>query len=181
MTHPPTGIRAASAGTHALGAAPLDRVVVGISEMQVSDRPNDLLVTYSLGSCVGVSFYDTVARVGAMIHCMLPLSKVDPAKAKMVPHMFVDTGVPDLLKTIYEMGARSENLITKVAGAASLLDEKGLFKIGKRNHTVLRKLLWKNSILIEAEDVGGTSPRTMSLHIGTGRTYLKIKGKEEEL
>jgi chemotaxis protein CheD len=154
---------------------------VGISEMRVTNSMFDVLVTYSLGSCVGLTVYDPVALVGGMIHCMLPLSKIDPAKGAAQPYMFVDTGVPELLIAVYRLGAERKRLIVKVAGAASLLDEKGLFKIGERNYIVLRKLLWKNNILIEAEDVGGTAARTVYLYLDTGKTIVKSGGKEKEL
>ena len=45
------------------------------------DRPDEVLVTYSLGSCIGLSLYDPVARVGGLLHAMLPLSSLDPVKA----------------------------------------------------------------------------------------------------
>lgn len=154
---------------------------VSVSEMQVSNAFSDVLVTYSLGSCAGLSLYDPVACVGGLIHCMLPLSKIEPEKAQTTPQMFVDTGVPALLQKLFNMGAQRKRLVAKVAGCAQLLDEKKLFKIGERNYTVLRKILWKNDILITAEDVGGTVPRTMYLYMDTGITILKKHGEEVEL
>ncbi len=155
--------------------------VVGISEMKISNKPGDVLVTYSLGSCVGLSLYDPVAGVGALLHSMLPLSKIDRAKAEARPFMFVDTGVPQMLQTVFDLGAQRSRLIANVAGCASLLDDKKLFKIGERNYTVLRKILWKNNILIAAEDVGGTISRTMHVYMADGRTTIKSGGKEREL
>ena len=149
--------------------------------MAVSDDPADVLTTYSLGSCIGLSLYDPVACVGGMIHCMLPLSRLDPAKAKANPCMFTDSGVPALLQEMLNRGARKRNLIAKLAGSAKLLDERGTFKIGERNYTVMRKILWKNDILIAAEEVGGTIARTMILHMEDGRTVLKTGGMEREL
>lgn len=146
--------------------------------MKVSSNPEDVIVTYSLGSCIGLTLYDPVARVGGMIHCMLPLSKIDPVRAKVNPEMFADTGIPLLIQTLYDMGAQKRRLVAKVAGASSLLDEKGTFKIGERNYLVLRKVLWKNEILIAAEDVGGTLARTLYLHIHNGYTLLRAQGGE---
>lgn len=154
---------------------------VGISDMKVTNRRDDVLVTYSLGSCVGLSLYDPVACVGGLIHCMLPVSKIDLAKAQANPYMFTDTGVPALIQAVFNLGAERRNLIAKVAGAGSLLDEKGLFKIGERNYTVLRKVLWKNSILIAAEDVGGSKARTVYLYMDSGRTVIRSGGQESEL
>ncbi|GEM_PF-1414398 len=53
---------------------------VGISEMIVSNDINDSIINYSLGSCLGVTIYDPVAKVGGMIHGMLALSKIDQKK-----------------------------------------------------------------------------------------------------
>lgn len=149
--------------------------------MKVSTQSTDVLVTYSLGSCVGLALYDTELRVGGLIHCMLPLSKTDPDKARAKPEMFVDTGVSRLLQAVFDLGADRRRLVAKVAGASCLLDDKGLFKIGERNYTVLRKILWKNDILIASESVGGTVARTLSLYLDTGRTTIKYSGKEVEL
>lgn len=156
-------------------------LTVDISDMKVSTRNDDIIITYSLGSCVALSLYDPVAGVGGLIHCMLPLSKIDPAKAMANPCMFTDLGVQTLLQAVFDQGAKRENLITKVAGGARLLDTKNLFRIGERNYTVLRKVLWKNNILITAEDVGGTISRTVSLYMETGKTTIKTGGKETEL
>jgi chemotaxis protein CheD len=155
--------------------------VIGISEMKITSKADDILITYSLGSCLGLSLYDPEAGVGGMIHCMLPLSKIDPAKAQRTPSMFVDTGVPKLLQKLFDAGATRKNLVAKVAGCGQLMDEKKLFKIGERNYTVLRKILWKNNILIAAEDVYGTVSRTMALYMESGKTTLKVGGKEREL
>lgn len=149
--------------------------------MKVSNSTDDILVTYSLGSCVGVTLYDPVARIGGMVHCMLPLSKTDPEKAKNKPAMFTDTGVSALIQTALDMGAQKQRLIIKVAGAAQLMDENGTFRIGERNLTVLRKVLWKNNIIIAAEDVGGTIARTVFLHMDTGQTVVRSQRTEREL
>ncbi len=162
------------------GAIAVTRTV-GISDMQTTDRPNEVLVTYSLGSCIGLTLFDPAAGVGAMLHCMLPLSKIDKAKADRNPYMFTDTGVPAMLQAVFDMGAERRRVVAKVAGAASLLDEKGLFRIGERNYTVLRKILWKNNILIAAEDIGGTVARNMYLYMQTGQTVIRARGKEIEL
>ncbi len=156
-------------------------IVVGISDMKVSDNPNEVLITYSLGSCLGVMLYDPVSQIAGLLHSMLPLSKIDPQKAKAAPFMFVDTGLPILFKEAYNLGAEKKNIVVKAVGCSSLLDEKGYFKIGERNFTVLRKLLWKNNILIEKQDIGGNHSRTASIEVASGRIIVKTGGKEFEL
>jgi len=156
-------------------------IVVGISDMKVSNNPDEVLITYSLGSCLGVIIYDPVVRVAGMLHSMLPLSKIDPHKATVSPYMFVDTGIPLLFKQAYSLGAEKNNITVKAVGCSSLLDEKGFFKIGERNFTVLRKLLWKNNILIEKQDIGGSMSRTVSIIVGNGDVKIKSAGKEYQL
>ena len=155
--------------------------VVGISQMIVSNDPSDILITYSLGSCVGVTIYDPIRKIGGLIHCMLPLSKIDREKAAKTPAMFVDTGVSAMLSEAYALGARREDLIVKVAGGAHSLNQSDRFRVGERNATVVRKLLWKNDLLLEKEDVGGTKPRTVTLHIATGQVLIRTGLEEVEL
>ena len=156
-------------------------ITVDISDMKVSKSADDVIVTYSLGSCVGLTLFDPIAKVGGMIHCMLPMSKIDPEKARIKPYMFVDTGVAALLGELYAMGAQRQNLVAKVAGAGSPLGREETFRIGQRNYTILRKFLWKNNILIDKENVGGSKARTLYLYMGDGRTTVKSEGMEVEL
>ena len=157
------------------------QLVVDIADMKVSATPDDELVTYSLGSCIGVSIWDPVARVGGMLHYMLPDSGLSPEKAKANPMMFADSGIPKLFKSAYKLGASKKRLVVKVAGGSQLLDDNGTFNIGKRNHVILRKIFWKNGILVESEHVGGSLSRTLRLNIKTGRVTLKMRTEEIEL
>jgi chemotaxis protein CheD len=155
--------------------------VVGISEMLVSNNADDTLVTYSLGSCIGVTVYDPVAKVGGMVHYMLPLSKIAPDKAKAKPAMFADTGVPLLLREIINKGGIKSRLIVKAVGGSKLMDQNKVFNIGERNYLVLRKILWKNNLLINAEDIGGTLSRTMRFEIDSGKVSIKSTNGVQEL
>jgi chemotaxis protein CheD len=126
-----------------------------MADMKVACADDGVLITYALGSCLGITVYDPVTRVGGMVHVMLPLSRIDREKAQSKPYMFVDTGVPELFREAYRLGAQKERLVVKVAGSARILDDHERFKIGERNFAMLRKILWKNHVLIKAQDVGG--------------------------
>jgi chemotaxis protein CheD len=156
---------------------------VGIADMIVSAAPDDVIITYALGSCLGITVYDPVVRVGGMLHAMLPTCSTDPEKAQKNPFMFVDTGVPKLFLESYKLGAKKERLIVKVAGGASInkAEDEDHFQIGKRNFLMLRKLLWKNGVLIKAEDVGGQHARTMSLALAEGEVIIRSDGVEHKL
>lgn len=158
------------------------KLVIGVADMKISNSPQDVLVTHALGSCLGITLYDPVVKIGGMLHVMLPTADVNPDKAKVNPYMFVDTGVPSFFKEIYSAGGVKGRLEVTVVGGANITDiAEDRFAIGKRNHVILRKLLWKNGILVKAEDVGGTVPRTMYLEIATGRVLINAAGIEREL
>ncbi|MBU1052832.1 MAG: chemotaxis protein CheD [Proteobacteria bacterium] len=153
-------------------------IVVGVGDMKVSNDPDAVLVTYALGSCIGIGIYDPVAKVGGVLHYMLPDSEIDLVKAAKNPFMFGNTGIPLLFKETYKYGASKNRLKVLVLGGAQILDQNGLFNIGKRNHTVLRKMFWKNNIIVDFEEVGGTVNRTIKLEIKTGEAIMKISGTE---
>ena len=71
----------------------MSELIVGISDLKVSNNPGDVLITYALGSCIGVAVFDPKARVGGLLHFMLPDSTLDANKAKTTPAMFADTGI----------------------------------------------------------------------------------------
>ena len=156
------------------------KYVVAVGDMKIGQEV-DTIVTHALGSCLGLMVYDPIAKVGGLLHAMLPLSKINPDKAKTNPYMFVDTGVPTLFKALYEIGGQKSRMVIKAAGCGNPLGKNEMFKIGERNYTVLKKLLWKNNILLEAEDVGGTISRTVYLDLATGQTVINSGGKKAEL
>jgi chemotaxis protein CheD len=155
-------------------------IVVGMADCQVSKSRDQVLVTYALGSCIAVAIHDSVAGVGGMLHYMLPESAISPAKAGENPYMFADTGIPLLFRRAYEYGAEKRRLVVRVAGGAQVMDSAGVFNIGKRNYLALRKILWKAGVLVQGEDVGGNSSRTVRLEVGSGRFWLRGVGLTEQ-
>ncbi len=120
--------------------------IVGVSDMKTSNNPEEILVTYSLGSCIGVVIYDPVVKVGGLLHYMLPDSAIATDKAEKNPYMFCDKGIPGLFKESYSKGATKKNIQIYVFGGAQILDQKGFFNIGKRNYSALRKMFFKNNL-----------------------------------
>lgn len=154
------------------------RITIGIADMKVSADLSDTLTTYCLGSCIGLSLYDPVAKVGGILHYMLPDDSINPLKGEKNPYMFGSTGIPRLFKACYQLGAEKKRLIVKVAGGAKVMNENGMFNIGKRNYAFLRKMLWKNNVMIDAENIGGNNNRTMYLRLSDGQVMVKLSREE---
>jgi chemotaxis protein CheD len=154
-------------------------ITIGVGDMHISNDPNTTLVTYSLGSCLGVIVYDPIAKVGGLLHAMLPEGKMESHTQGFNPHKYVDTGIPLLFTESYKLGAKKNRLVITVAGGAHVLDDSGYFNIGKRNITTLRKMFWKNSIMIDKEHIGGTLSRTVRINLINGEVSIKLGGGKE--
>ena len=112
--------------------------VVDVGSMVISDHLDEVLVTYSLGSCLGVAVYDPVVRVGGLLHAMLPLSDQTAKRHKDRPCMFMDMGMAALLQALFDRGVRKSRAVVKVVGGAQVLDRGDMFKIGRRYYAVCR-------------------------------------------
>jgi chemotaxis protein CheD len=157
------------------------QIIVGVSDAKVSRDPSDVIVTYSLGSCIGVCLYDAVAHVGGMLHYQLPDSKSNPERAQENPFMFVDTGLKLLIRKLEALGAKKKLLHVKIAGGAAMNTGPKGFDIGKRNCLAIRKLLWKFGMFLDAEEIGGSSPRSLYLDLEDGTVSMRSNGREKIL
>jgi chemotaxis protein CheD len=153
-------------------------LIVGISDLKVSNSLDDVIITYALGSCIGIAVFDPIAKVGGLLHYMLPDSTLDQNKARENPEMFADTGIPLLFKSCYKYGADKKRMVVRVAGGASILDDTNFFRIGQKNIMAMRKIFWKNNVLIDAEDTGLNYNRTVRLEMATGRVFVRSSGGE---
>ena len=159
-----------------------EKITVNISDARVSDDPAHVLATYSLGSCIGVCLYSPKMRTAGMLHYLLPDSTENPQKATENPFVYADTGMKTLLQKLISMGIKKNQLTVKLAGGAQRLKIKAEgFNIGKRNYLAARKILWKQGMFIDAEDVGGVSPRTLYMSVTDGTVTTRSRGLEKYL
>jgi chemotaxis protein CheD len=147
---------------------------VGIGQLAVSKDPNELLIAYGLGSCIGVSCYDPQAKVAGLAHILLPSSEGKRSDEKE-PARFADTGIDLLVKRLTESGALPRRLVVKIAGGAAVLVPANaeMFKIGVRNAEALKERLKRHGLSPAATDIGGTRGRTLELHPATGKTFVR--------
>ena len=155
-----------------------DHHVVDIADMKAAGAGNTL-VTYALGSCIGVAVFDAKTGAGALLHYMLPDSLIDERKARERPYMFADTGIIQMIKILADNGCDTKRLIVKAAGGSNIMDPNGTFNIGKKNYLALKKILWRYNLILKGEDVGGSSSRNMTLDLNTGEVFVKYAGVPE--
>ncbi len=153
------------------------RLDVGIGEWNVSNKPEDILKTYALGSCVAVCAYDEENGVAGLLHVALPESKVNPQKAEHLPGYFADTGLPLMLNQMLKQGAKRKNIRVKLAGGSSIMDQNRNFDIGRRNTIAVKRYLWKNGLGVIKEDTGGNASRTVTFNLADGTITISNAGK----
>ncbi len=151
----------------------MNLVTIGIGGLEVSGDPGAVLITHGLGSCIAVIAYDRVRKVGGMLHFQLPQSSLNPERASETPGTFADTGIPLLFEKMYALGCKKPDIVVKAAGGGNFHGDAGTFDIGKRNHTMMRKIFWKAQVLVAAEDVGGSRSRTARLFVDTGQVTIQ--------
>jgi len=156
------------------------RHVVGIGEFAVSDRPDDLIVTHALGSCIAVCLWDAQAGVAGLIHFLLPESRINQQRAAEQPAAFADTGIPLVFQAAYKLGAAKARMRVRLVGGAEIAGDTtggGTFNIGRRNLLAAKNVLWRNGVLIEKEEVGGRTVRTVHMTVNDGRLQVST-GRE---
>lgn len=153
-----------------IAARAATRRVVGIGEFVVSDRPEHVIVTHALGSCIAVCLWDGVAMVGGLLHFLLPDAAINPERAATQPATFANTGLPLFFQAAYALGLEKQRCRVRLVGGADVggLGASGSLNVGKRNLLAARNILWKNGVLIESEATGGNIPRSVALHVRDG-------------
>ena len=152
------------------------KVIVDISDAKVSNSTNDVIITYSLGSCIGVTLYDARIKAGGMLHYQLPSSKNEQRSTRNNPLMYADSGMDYMLDRLRAMGANMKRMSVKIAGGAQMLIAPGLsdrFNVGQRNVDMTQTALAQHHIRVAGCDTGGTQGRTMRLFVATGE--LKVR------
>ena len=148
-------------------------IMVGMADLNIGRAP-DILTTVGLGSCIGLTLYDPVTKVGGLVHYMLPDSKAVSNNSNIAK--FADTGVQELLKRVTMAGANRGRLVAKIAGGAKMFavtQESNIGSVGERNSFAAKQLLHQLNIRLIAEDTGLNFGRTVELHCDTGDFYIK--------
>lgn len=156
------------------------KISVGIADMKMT-RQEGILITYALGSCIGVSFYDPMIKLGALLHIMLP--EKSGAKDGNV-FKFADTGIRETLRKLTAFGGSKSRMVCKIAGGAKMFEMKGsggLGNIGERNAQNVKRILMAEGLRVTSEDVGANYARTMLLDVTTGNVYVRSAGKPEKM
>ena len=154
-----------------------EKLIVGIADMKLAES-GEKLITYALGSCIGICLYEPNRKLAALIHIMLPLNMETDRKNTF---KYADTGIRATLREMEMKGANRSAITAKIAGGARMFEVSGgsLGNIGQRNGESVRQILKMEKIRLAWEDVGGTVARTMEFDGATGNGTIHSYGYPE--
>jgi chemotaxis protein CheD len=158
--------------------SPPPELVVGIGDLKASKNSSGVIVTFALGSCLGVTCYDPLSRVGGMLHAMLGDSKAGHQNAP-VRAAYLDTGVPDLIQRVTDLGGNPRVFQFKIFGGAQTIQAADYFNIGIRNIKTMEALATQLHLQVKVWEVGGHQNRTIWFYLQDGRVKLRTPGQPE--
>ena len=157
-----------------------EKITVGIADMKLA-KGSGILITYALGSCIGLCFHDQRLNLGALLHIMLPLNMEAGRKN---PLKYADTGIRETLRQMEAKGASRGRITVKIAGGAKMFEiagGSGLGNIGQRNIESVHAILKRENIRLLAEDVGGNVARTLLFDVVSGQGCIRSYGRQDVL
>ncbi len=156
-----------------------EKITVGIADMKMA-RGSGILITYALGSCIGLCFQDPGLRMGALLHIMLPMNLEAGRKNTF---KYADTGIRETVRQMVTHGALKSRITVKIAGGAKMFEisNGSLGNIGQRNIESVHTILRQEGIRLTAEDVGGTVARTLLFDVASGQGCIRSYGRKDIL
>ena len=149
------------------------KIKVGMGEYQVGNE-HDLLVTYGLGSCVGITIFDPLKKIGGLAHVMLPSAKISTAP-NIKSGKYADTAIRELISKLIALGGDIINFEAKIFGGAKMFsfqNERSGMDIGNRNITAIKEELKKQRIPIVGKIVGEDYGRTIEFELSSGKVKV---------
>lgn len=159
-----------------------DPISLGLGERAISRNPDDVIVAYGLGSCVGISMVDPSLRLAGLLHAVLPSAASPVPMTDPVSQKYVDTGIEGMLEAMIKEGASRSRLVIRMVGGANMLIAPGMtnsFDIGTRNIDTARKTLQRLNLKFSAEEVGGHTGRTVHVYVADCRVTVRVIGQKE--
>lgn len=143
-----------------------------MGDMQVGNSPSRL-ITRALGSCLGITLFNPLKKMGAMAHPMLP--DIEKARVKNNPARYVNYVIKKMVEDLESRGNPKNTLSAKLFGGAhmfSFIAADSVLNVGEKNITMAKTILEELGIKLAAQEVGGTFGRTIELNLENGKVVI---------
>lgn len=157
----------------------LMETMVRMGELAVSGTAGHVLVSLGLGSCIGLALLDRRVGVAGLAHIVLPRAE---GRADENPRKYADRAIPELLRGLERLGARTARLEAVLVGGAQMFsDVSGALDVGARNEAAVREQLAARRIPVVAAATGGSRGRTVRVDVGGAVTVREAGGADAPL
>lgn len=160
----------------------MNEINIGLGEQAISRSPEDILVAYGLGSCVGVVMTDPTTRISGLLHAVLPRPSDGMAHREVNSSKYVEGGIEGLIAAMVKAGANKNRLVVRLVGGANMLMATGVtrsFDIGTRNVEAAQTTLERLMLPVTAAEVGGHTGRTVRVYVADNRVTVRVIGQKE--
>jgi len=143
----------------------IPRSLVASGSYNVSRRKREIIEALLL-TCVGVTLCDRQAKVGGLIHLLLP--EPPGTYRPWHPEKYASTGLPIFIQSLCDAGADKRRLEAYIAGGAlpGPLSKMDLdLDIGGRTTEIVERILKREKIPVIKAETGGFSTYRLSLNL----------------
>jgi chemotaxis protein CheD len=150
---------------------------VSMSEMAVQSSGH-VLRSIGIGSCVVITLYDHVKKIGAMAHPMMPATAaaLDASDVSILLR-FIEPAIEAMIRELEGLGGVKSRFQAKLFGGAHMFQvfDSDSEAVGIRNIAAAKRKLEQEGIDIVGNDTGGNIGRSVAFDINTGIAEVKTK------
>lgn len=139
------------------------------AQMHVATAP--CAIKTLLGSCVAVCLWDAEARVGGVIHYLLPRGRHSRGETGR----YGSLAIPALVRAVCALGGQPGSLKAKIFGGAKVLAGLGPSSgasLGDSNVAVAWEILAAENVPVVNSDVGGNRGRRVLFYVEDGSAWV---------
>lgn len=140
--------------------------------MEITQAPN-LLAAFGIGSCLVITLYDPILKMGALAHAMLPNFTNNQTCEN--PLKYADLAIDEMIKRMKICGSDKGRLEAKIVGGANMFQDIDTVDIGMENIQYVKKKLEMERIPVVGESVGGGKGRSVEFDTRTGTVKVRVQ------
>lgn len=152
----------------------VEQIIVPIGGLYVTDKP--VIIHTLLGSCVSVTMYDSVNKIGGLNHIVLPGTFLERDYEQMMDERDCRYGIFSLEKLLYEMeqlGSKRKNIVAKIFGGSLMgRSDKSVIRVQESNVEFVEAFLSMARIKIIEKVV--LQPEALKIYLNTSNGEVKI-------
>ena len=138
----------------------------------------DTLIHTLLGSCVSITLWHPLHRLGGMCHYMLPTRGRGQEHTLALSGRYADEAILLLLQQVLRSGLPLREFHAKLIGAAGVLTDNEMTlsaapDVAANNMAQARQLADQLGLNLKANDLGGTRPRLVWFDLDSGDVWVR--------